>query len=266
MRALNESLDSQPLSRAPGTSLHRQIYMVLLNEIKSGVYAERGSLPKEETLCERFHVSRITVRRALADLAEQGYVERRHGLGTFIRAGVGTLAPTPSLGLLDELRHVAAETLVDVVEVGRRAPPVVVSKALGLASSDAAVHAVRVRRIDTTPAMLTEAWIPPTHAKGVTAAALKKRPLYEILQAQGVRFGRVVQEITAVPADPSRARLLRLGVGMPLLKMVRVMHALDERPILHISIYLSPDHSRIVMDIPAEAINTMTAGKVIYQR
>jgi GntR family transcriptional regulator len=266
MRTLNESLASQPLSRAPGTSLHRQIYMVLLNEIKSGVYAEMGCLPKEDTLCERFHVSRITVRRALADLAGEGYVERRHGLGTFIRAGVGTMAPTPSLGLLDELRRVAAETQVDVIEVGPRVPPAVVGKALGLEPSDKAVHAVRVRRIDTTPAMLTEAWIPSTHGKGVTATALKKRPLYEVLQAQGVRFGRVVQEITAVPADPTRARLLGLAVGMPLLKMVRVMHDLDERPILHISIYLSPDHSRILMDIPAEAINTMTAGKVIHQR
>ncbi|MFX1681407.1 GntR family transcriptional regulator [Mitsuaria sp. CC2] len=240
--------------------------MVLLNEIKSGVYAELGALPKEETLCERFDVSRITVRRALADLAEQGYVERRHGLGTFVRAGVGATAPAPSLGLLEELRHVAAETQVDVLEVGPKVPPAVVAGALGLTSSDKAIHAVRARRIGATPTMLTEAWIAPAHAKGVTATSLKKRALYEILQAQGVQFGRVVQEITAVPADPTRARLLGLSVGMPLLKMVRVMHALDEHVILHISIYLSPDHSRILMDIPADAINTMSAGKVVHQR
>lgn len=256
----------QPLSRTPGTSLHRQIYMVLLNEIRSGAYADTGALPKEEALCERFDVSRITVRRALADLAEQGWVERRHGLGTFLRAGVGAPTPAPSLGLLEELRHVAAETQVEVLEVGPRVPPPMVAKALGLLPSEKAVHAARVRRMGQVPTMLTEAWIPPAHAKGVTANALKKRALYEVLQAQGVRFGRVVQEITAVPADPTRARLLQLGVGMPLLKMVRLMHALDEHVILHISIYLSPEHSRILMDIPADAINTMSAGKVIHQR
>ena len=266
MRPSVEPPASEKLSRAPGTSLHRQIYMVLLNEIKSGTYAETGALPKEEALCERFQVSRITVRRALADLADGRYVERRHGLGTFVRAGADTLASTPSLGLLDELRHVAAETQVEVLEVGPKVPPGAVAKALGLAPSERAIYAARVRRIDTTPTMLTEAWIGPAYSKGVTATTLKKRPLYEVLQRQGVRFGRVVQEITAVPADPVRARLLGLGVGMPLLKMVRVMHAVDESSILHISIYLSPDHSRILMDIPAEAIDTITAGKVIHQR
>ncbi|WP_046114313.1 GntR family transcriptional regulator [Aquincola tertiaricarbonis] len=257
--------DTPQLSRVPGTSLHRQIYMVLLNEIRNGAYAETGALPKEEALCQRFDVSRITVRRALADLAEQGWVERRHGLGTFLRAGVGAPAPVPSLGLLEELRHVAAETQVEVLEVGSRVPPLMVARALGLVPAEKAVHAARVRRVGQIPTMLTEAWIPSAHAKGVTASALKKQALYEVLQAQGVRFGRVVQEFTAVPADPTRARLLQLGVGMPLLKMVRLMHAVDEHVILHISIYLSPEHSRILMDIPADAINTMSAGKVIHR-
>lgn len=253
------------LSRASGTSLHWQIYMVLLDEIKSGVYAETGALPKEEALCERFDVSRITVRRALLDLANQGYIDRRHGLGTFVRGGPSTAAPAPSLGLLEDLRRAAAETLVKVVEIGSTVPPASVSKALGLEPSTKALHAVRVRSVGTTPTMLTDAWVPPSHAKGVTAAALKKRALYEILQAQGVRFGRVVQEFAALPADPTRAQLLGLSVGVPLLKMVRLMHSLDDHPIVYISIYLSPDHTRLLMNIPAESINTMSAGQIIHQ-
>lgn len=246
--------------------MHRQIYMVLLNEIKNGAYAETGALPKEESLCERFKVSRITVRRTLADLASQGYVERRHGLGTFVRVGMDTVAPTPSLGLLEDLRRAAADSLVEVLEVGLRVPPMAVARALRLELPAKAMHAVRVRKSGDTPTMLTEAWIPPTLGKGVTATALKKRPLYEVLQVQGVEFGRVIQELTAVPADPAKAQVLRIGVGMPLLKLVRLMHDLDERPILHISIYLSPDHSRILMDIPANAVNTMTTGQIIHPR
>jgi len=259
--------DSPPtLSRMPGTSLHRQIYMVLLNEIKSGMYAETGTLPKEEALCERFNVSRITVRRTLADLAGEGYVERRHGLGTFVKVGADTIAPTPSLGLLEDLRRTAADTVVTVVEVGSKVPPAIVARALCLEPGAKAVHAVRVRSVGKTPSMLTEAWVPPTHGKGVTAAALKKHPLYEVLQGQGITFGRVIQELTAVPADPARAHLLALGIGMPLLKMVRLMHDLNERPVLHISIYLSPDYSRVLMDIPADAVNTMNSGQIIHRR
>ena len=82
-----------PLPRAPGTALHRQLFLVLRDEITRSVFAATGALPKEEALCERFGVSRITVRRALADLAALGLVERRHGRGTFVRATGADRAP-----------------------------------------------------------------------------------------------------------------------------------------------------------------------------
>lgn len=255
----------QALTRTPGAALHRQIYMVLLNEIKLGMYADTGTLPKEEALCERFNVSRITVRRTLADLASEGVVERRHGLGTFIKEGGFKIASSPSLSLFEDLRRVAAETVVTVIEVGSKVTPTVVANALGLEPDAKALYAVRVRSLKKGPCMVTEAWVPSSYGKGVTAATLKKHPLYQVLQANGVGFGRVVQEFTAVPADPVRARLLALGVGMPLLKIVRLMYDLNERPALHISIYLSPDNSRILMDIPADAVNTMSGGHIFHQ-
>ncbi|WP_231124258.1 GntR family transcriptional regulator, partial [Mycobacterium colombiense] len=74
-----------PVSAAAGVPLHRQLYLVLHDEIDRGVIAPGEALPTEQTLCDQFGVSRITVRRALADLAEQGYIERRHGVGSFVR-------------------------------------------------------------------------------------------------------------------------------------------------------------------------------------
>jgi GntR family frlABCD operon transcriptional regulator len=82
---------TQPLA----ISLHEQIRNTLLFEIESGVYSKTGRLPTEPELCERFGVSRITVRRAVADLEGMGMVTRRQGRGTFIswqRAAVGTMA------------------------------------------------------------------------------------------------------------------------------------------------------------------------------
>ena len=73
------------VSAAAGVPLHRQLFLVLHDEIDRGVIAPGEALPTEQTLCDQFGVSRITVRRALADLAEQGYIERRHGVGSFVR-------------------------------------------------------------------------------------------------------------------------------------------------------------------------------------
>jgi GntR family transcriptional regulator len=82
--------------------------------------------------------------------------------------------------------------------------------------------------------------------------------------AQGVEFGRVVQEISAVVADPGRAQALKTDVGSPLLKLVRVMHGRDEQPVEYLHVYLCPDRSRILMDIDAADVNTLVAGQVVH--
>jgi len=251
------------LERGPGTSLHRQLFVVLRDEITRGVYAS-GALPKEEALGERFGVSRITVRRALADLASLGLVERRHGLGTFVRGDLPKARARPSLGLIDGLRKAALETDVEVIEVALSVPPPDVAALLQITPNEKAVHALRLRSIDGVPVMLTDAWVPAQLGKRVSVSALRKHALYEILMAQGVKFGRVVQEITAEVADPARARLLQVETGAPLLKMVRLLHDLEAQPVQHLTVSLTAERSRILMDIAGETINTLSAGQVVH--
>ncbi|WP_454724807.1 MULTISPECIES: GntR family transcriptional regulator [Cupriavidus] len=255
---------ASPLGQMPGTSLHRQLFIVLRDEITRGVYAETGALPKEEALCERFGVSRITVRRALADLAALGMVERRHGLGTFVRPEARVERSSPSLSVIDGLRKTALETDVEVLEVGAAVPPPDIAALLQLPPGERAVHALRLRSMAGTPVMLTDAWVPATLGKRVTAAALRKHALYEILMAQGVKFGRVVQEISAQAADPAFAAWLRTEVGAPLLKLVRLMHDPDARPVQYITVSMSPERSRILMDISADQVNTLSAGRFVH--
>src|ERR1700753_3448755 len=74
-----------PVSTDAGVPLHRQLFLVLHDEIDRGVLAPGEALPPEQTLCDQFGVSRISGRRARAALAEQGYIERRQGGGSFVR-------------------------------------------------------------------------------------------------------------------------------------------------------------------------------------
>ncbi len=67
------------------TPLYRRISDELVAEIAAGRLAAGAALPSEHALCERFGVSRITVRKALDELTLQGRVERRRGVGNFVR-------------------------------------------------------------------------------------------------------------------------------------------------------------------------------------
>jgi GntR family transcriptional regulator len=252
------------LARANGTSLHRQLFLVLRDQIARGDYRAGAALPKEETLGEQFQVSRITVRRALADLESQGFVERRHGRGTFVREGVPSAREAPTLNFLESLRKVKMETQVEVLAVATGEAPTEVATMLRLAEGETAVHALRLRRAGGTPLMLTEAWVPARLGRGVTAAALRKHALYEILLRQGLELGRVAQEITAEAADPSRAARLEIEIGAPLLRLGRLLHDVHGTPIQYLTAHLSPSRSRILMDIPGDALDTLSAGYVAH--
>jgi GntR family transcriptional regulator len=78
------SREAATITAAAGVPLHRQLFLVLHEEIGRGALAPGVGLPTEQSLCDQFGVLRITVRRALADLADAGLIERRHGVGSFV--------------------------------------------------------------------------------------------------------------------------------------------------------------------------------------
>jgi len=250
-----------PVSTDAGVPLHRQLFLVLHDEIDRGVIAPGDPLPTEQTLCDQFGVSRITVRRALADLAEQGYIERRQGVGSFVREH-GRAEPTDvsdalraGRSFMDGLRQSQFETEVEVVELGARRPPRSIGEALG--TSGELLHIVRVRRQRRTgePLIVSDAWLPNELADTLTESALLRSPLYELLSDAGVVVDRVQHEITAEIAGPRNAHLLDTAIGAALLRLNRLV-SVAGAPHHQLSVLLSPSRSRVVMSQSAAELET----------
>jgi GntR family transcriptional regulator len=230
-----------------GVPLHRQLFLVLHDEIGRGALAAGDALPTEQSLCDQFGVSRITVRRALADLAEAGLIERRHGIGSFVTEH-SSLRPAEVGGTyMDELRQVEFETEVDVIEFGKRILPRPVFQRL--APREHGLFVLRLRRERRTgePLMITEAWLPVELAETVTQEALANTPLYRLLASAGVNLERLDHELTAEVAGPRTAALLDTAIGSPLIRVNRVAFAAGE-PHHFLSMVLSPSRSRVVLN------------------
>lgn len=242
------------VSKAAGVPLHRQLFLVLHDEIVRGALEAGELLPTEQTLCDQFGVSRITVRRALADLAEAGLIERRHGVGTFVRDHAW--ARHREVGsYLDGLRQVEFETEVEVLEFGERAMPRLVADRLR--RGDRALHVLRLRRERRTgePLMTTETWLPIELGAIVTEAALVQRPLYQLLDDAGVTLERIEHELTAELAGPRSAHLLGTAIGAPLIRVNRLAFV-SGHPHHVLSMVLSPNRSRVVLNQPAAGLES----------
>jgi GntR family transcriptional regulator len=246
---------ARPVNTDAGVPLHRQLFLVLHDEIDRGVMAPGDALPTEQALCDEFGVSRITVRRALAGLAEQGYIERRQGVGSFVRQRDLSDQAPPVGSYMDTLRQAQFQTSVDVVEHDLRMPPSPIGDALGTTAE--MLHILRVRRERRTrePLMVTEAWLPTELGDPLSASALRRTPLYELLGGAGVVIDRMQHEITAEIAGPRNARLLNTAIGSALLRVNRLVFVAGS-PHHYVSILLSPNRSRVLMSQTAAELQT----------
>lgn len=250
--------------KAQGALLHRQLYLTLKQQIVTGFFREGDRLPTQESLSEQFGVSRITVRRALAELQSEGLIQNEQGVGSFVQTLKRPAPATVSLTYLEGLERAVSETEVSVLKVEIARPPLSGATMLQLAEGSEALHVVRIRSRGGVPLMLLDAWMPPHLAPRISAAALEKRPLYQLLLGDDLELGEVIQEVTAEMADPAVANLLKVEVNAPILRMTRLVHDSRQQPFQYLVIRSSPQRSRLVMSIPGTQLNSIAAGHLVH--
>ena len=74
------------LDKESTVSLYIQLMHVIKEQIHNGTYLEGEQIPTEGELSKMYNISRITIRRAIEELCQQGYLKKIQGKGTFVEA------------------------------------------------------------------------------------------------------------------------------------------------------------------------------------
>ena len=77
-------MQDKPLEKKSQSPLYQQLMTRLKNDITAGAYPAGARIPSEQVLCDTYGVSRVTVRKAMLDLVQEGLLVRRQGKGTFV--------------------------------------------------------------------------------------------------------------------------------------------------------------------------------------
>jgi GntR family transcriptional regulator len=224
-----------------GTSLTATVFSILQDGILSNRYPQGAVLPAEEKLAQMFGVSRVTIRAALARLAERGLVARRQGRGTFVleqKSHPRVSAPLDDL--LGHIRKISATTRVVVHEYAKTLAPDDVWQVLGGARESEYLRIVRVRYADDKPLLYVTAYVVLDGAAAPMRETLEREPLHKALADGGRRVVSGRQRIDAVLSDPIVAPLLDIDVGAPLIRVRHVHVAADGKPVATLEILASP--------------------------
>jgi GntR family transcriptional regulator len=236
--------------------MRRIRYREIAEELRRRVAsAPAGSLlPSEAELSAEFAASRVTVRRALDVLRDDGLVAARQGFGWFVAA-------EPVRQHLDELGTIEAQLAGSgianerrVVEFTFTEPPERVRHLLG---ADPVLRVKRVNLADGEPFAVVTVWCPARLGQHLSRVDGEQHPFYELLD---VILRGATQTIGADAATVEEAGLLRVPVGAPLLKCERVTTDESGRPVL-VSEHLFPAHrTEFVVELPGAAPSTLPSG------
>lgn len=164
-------------------------------------------VPSERDLMARHGVSRMTVRKALAGLEEDGLVERIQGAGTFV---ADPAKISKSLRLTSFSEDIASRRMVPggrTLLRERTTAEASVAQDLALKPGAPVEHLERLRTADGSPMCLENAWL-PADVLPHTSFTAKGESLYESLTANGHEPERAEQHIRATVLNPRDADLL----------------------------------------------------------
>lgn len=233
-----------------GEAKAKQVYLVLRDRILSGAVGFGSKLPTENELAQFHGVSRVTVRRALGELARERLIERRPSAGTRV---IYRPAPAPITadisGVLANLADMGRRTAVELLAFDYVPAEGAVAQALGVGPDQLLQRSVRVRSVDGLPFSYLTTHVPESISVTFTRHELATRPLLDLLERAGVKVEHARQRISAGLATPDVAKALGVRTGSPLIELVRVVHDQAGRGVEHLHALYRPDRYAFEIDL-----------------
>jgi GntR family transcriptional regulator len=228
----------------------RRVYLILRDRILSNALATGARLPTEIDLARFHRVSRVTVRRALAELSREQLIERRRASGTRVIYQPSSRPMTADIAnVLATLVEMGERTTSRLLSFGYVAAAGPVAEALGAGADEKLQRSVRVRSTGGMPFSYLVAHVPDRIGVNYARRDLAAKPLLALLEQSGVKIERASQRVSAVLAAPEIARALKVRVGSPLIELERVVYDRDGRGVEHLHALYRPDRYTLEMEL-----------------
>jgi GntR family transcriptional regulator len=221
-----------PLVREPSPSLYSQVRETLRERMRDGTYLPDAQLPAKSELSAQFGVSRITVRQALADLQKEGLIIKVAGKGSFVSRPKAS-QPLARLEGFSEAMSRQGYTIRNKVISFKPIPASpLVAQQLGLAENAPVIEIKRIRYLDREPVSLEITYLPEELGTRLAGEDLANRDIFLILEHDyGIPLGHADLQIGALVADEALALALQVMEGTALLKLQRLTHTAEGKPL-----------------------------------
>jgi GntR family transcriptional regulator len=206
------------LSRIP---LYCQLMDILISEIQTN-RKEDEQLPSEREIGEKYNVSRATVRQAMQEMEQEGYIYRSHGKGTFVAPQRVNQELLKFYSFTEEMKKLgkspSSQVLdFEVIDCNKK-----ISNKLEIDENAKVYKILRLRLADNKPMMLETTYLPYDRFPGMVRQQLEQTAMYDIFaQKFAVKITSAKEKFQPVVTNAEEARYLKVSKEIPSLKIER---------------------------------------------
>ncbi len=222
---------------------YRHVYNRLREKIQDGVYQPGDVLPSENVLCERYELTRPTIRQSLSELVKDGLIIKQKGVGSIVQK------PKTGIGILN------IRSTTSSFPKGTLSTRVIESPTVGEWPSDMAfdieddlreagcVSLSRVRSLHDTAVFYERTYLPNINLPRFTQRKFEDKSLFKTLAKHyDIHVTGGKQKIRAMKADAHTAQMLLLHVGDPILQLEKEYTTNRNKYLFYASLWCNTDN------------------------
>jgi DNA-binding GntR family transcriptional regulator len=225
--------------------LWRQAADLILHQIVTGKLATGGRIPAERDLLAQLSISRVTLRRALQSLVEEGVLTASHGRGWYVATDVPKEFPNTLESFSETAARLGLVPSSDVLRAAEAPATLDQAEELGIAPGAPVFHLDRIRRLDGVPVAVDTSFFPASLKPDLAGVDFRSASLFQLLIASGLDLARAESTIEAHGADAKLAHHLGIELGKPILVMQQIIVDAAGRPLLSSTLQYVGDRYRL---------------------
>lgn len=230
------------IDRQGRLSLYHQLYEILHRDILMGRLKPGDQLPTEKELIKHYEVSRITVRRVLNMLVQEGLIYRQAGRGSFVAHATLEHALSHIVSFTEDMRRRGFEVSTRVLFSGLAAAGSELARKLDVAVGEELARLERLRLADGEPMCIENSHFVHRYCPGLLNHDFSVESLKEVkIRKYGIRWLRAQQTIRAVNSPPELVEPLGIKKNAALLFVERVSFSQDNIPVEFLQAYYRAD-------------------------
>lgn len=240
----------------PQMPKYQAIYAVLRQQILDGELAPGSQLPRQQDLAERFDVTLMTLRQAVAALAAEGLVRAEHGKGTFVAERPVDISVGNLSSFAAEMRSAGIAMSTEVLGSEVVASDQALAAATALQTDVDLLCITRLRSVAGQPFGLQRSYLTHSNAVDDRFIGLAEQSLYDAIETTtGSSIAQARESISAVGLSPADAKTLRAQSGEPALLSVRTSISQFGQPFLYDEALLVGDRCTIAADRSSDRLS-----------